>query len=122
MIYAKAAKRFAKTVREVVHDKVEQPWKDIDNELKETLKASEEDMKTVAEMCDGFLFSLTFGGEMADQLARQQGLEEDQIGKFVAVAMMDVVSTALLRAFALGVHAQKAVSEVELLESLAEAE
>lgn len=120
MMYAKAANRFAKSVEEAVKVNGTQPWKDIDDEIKKALQGNDENVKAVAEMCEGFLFSLTFGGEMADQLARQQGLKEDQIGKFVSVAMMDVVSTSLLRAFALGVHCQRSVSEVDLLESLVE--
>lgn len=81
-----------------------------------------ESLKVIARMADGVIVSMVIAQAMLDAENKGSNKSQDEIAKESSMAMMDVVSTVLLRAFALGVHCQKSVSEVELLESLVGAE
>lgn len=122
MTYAKASKNMLKSLEELVPLGPENPWKQVEDELKSSLMGDPENLKVIAQMADGVIVSMVIAQAALDIENKGNGKSQDEIAKESSMVMMDVVSTVLLRAFALGVHCQKSVSEVELLESLVGAE
>lgn len=114
MIYSKAATHFSKALDEMLEVNAEKPWEAIELELKKTLLADQSAMDQVIMMSDGALASLAITSAMAESIKDRK--EQDVLAK---TWMLEVVSAIILRAFAMGVHCQKAVAEVETLETLA---
>ena len=113
MIYSKAAAHFSKALEEMVDVNAEKPWEEIETELKKAIMGDKTALEQVALMSDGILFSLSVATAMAKSASEQE--EQERIAR---MGMLDVISTSMLRAFAMGVHCQKAVAEVETLETL----
>jgi hypothetical protein len=118
MTYAKASKNIYKSIEETIDKSSLEPWKDIDTELKTALLDDASNMKVIAMLSDGVIFSMVLAQQVLDSRNAGAGKTEEEIAKESNLVMLDIVSTALLRAFALGVRCQKSVSEVDLLESL----
>lgn len=118
MIYAKASKNILKSLEELVPLGPANPWRQVEDELKASLIGDVENLKVIAQMADGVIVSMVIAQAAMDAENKGSSKSQEKIAEESSMAMMDVVSTVLLRAFALGVHCQKSVSEVELLESL----
>ena len=114
MIYSKAATHFSKALDEMLEVNAQKPWEAIELELKQTLLGDQSAMDQVIMMSDGILASLAITSAMAESVKDRE--EKETLAK---AWMLEVVSASILRAFAMGVHCQKAVAEVETLETLA---
>ena len=117
MAYGKAAAHFTKALNEMIDPNSTTPWANIDEEIKGKLLEDQDAIKHAAAMADGLLVSMSIGMMAIDQMNINDEVERE---KRTSMMMLDIVSTAMLRAFAIGVHCQRVAAEVELLNSLAE--
>ena len=115
MIYSKAAAHISKALEEMIDIDSMRPWDQIEKELKTAIKKDDTAVKHIMMMSDGILASLAIGGTMALNSIKDREEQDKQMH----MAMLDIISTSMLRAFAMGVHCQRAVAEVETLETLA---
>lgn len=113
MSYSKAAAHISKALAEMIDIDSMKPWEKIESELKRAIMKDETAVKHIALMSDGILASLAIGTSMLESIKDSE--EQDKQAHMV---MLDIISTSMLRAFAMGVHCQRAVAEVETLETL----
>lgn len=113
MIYSKAAAHISKALAEMIDMDSMTPWQQIEKELKTTIMKDDTAVKHIAMMSDGILASLAIGTMALNSIKDRE--EQD---KQMHMTMLDIISTSMLRAFAMGVHCQRAVAEVETLETL----
>lgn len=113
MNYSKAAAHIGKALEEMIDIDSMRPWDQIEKELKTAIMKDETAVKHIALMSDGILASLAIGTMALNSIKDRE--EQD---KQMHMAMLDIISTSMLRAFAMGVHCQRAVAEVETLETL----
>lgn len=126
MKYSQAAKHFPKAIEamlgfdpdgneEVTRQGVMDKWGSIELEIQRELKSNPESMSQLALMSEGFMISLSETVDKVSSLPRDEHYETT-----ASLLYLDLITTAIIRAFAIGVHCQRAVSEVELLDSLVE--
>lgn len=113
MIYSKAAAHISKALAEMIDMDSMTPWQQIEKELKTTIMKDDTAVKHIAMMSDGILASLAIGTMALNSIKDRE--EQDKQAHMV---MLDIISTSMLRAFAMGVHCQRVAAEVETLETL----
>lgn len=114
MNYSKAAAHISKALEEMIDIDSMRPWDQIEKELKTAIKKDDTAVKHIAMMSDGILASLAIGGTMALNSIKDREEQDKQMH----MVMLDIISTSMLRAFAMGVHCQRVAAEVETLETL----
>lgn len=117
-MYEKQLTQMSKHIEEMVTDNPEKPWEQIDTAMKSEGAKDKEFLKLISSMASGVIVSMCITEEKV--MNTIEGHTKEEIDMIVTMACTEVVATCLLRAMALGIQAQKAVSEVELLESLAQ--
>lgn len=124
MKYAQAAKYFPKAIEamleldskeKVTREKALGKWNKIDLEIQREFMSNPEAMTQIALMADGFMMSLTETVEKINSLP-----QDDDTYKSASILYLKLITSAIVRSFAIGVHCQREVSEVELLNSLVE--
>lgn len=113
MNYSKAAAHISKALAEMIDMDSMTPWQQIEKELKTTIMKDDTAVKHIAMMSDGILASLAIGTMALNSIKDRE--EQDKQAHMV---MLDIISTSMLRAFAMGVHCQRVAAEVETLETL----
>ena len=121
MNYTAAAKHFSKAVKDMVgedgltDESVSKSWKRIDTEIQSVLMSDLTAMTHIALMTDGFIMGLKEVDRKAIEIP--EGPDKERL---TTLLYFELITTAIIRAFAIGAHCQKAADEVELLNSLAE--
>lgn len=114
MSYSKAATHIGKALAEMIDMDSMTPWQQIEKELKATIMKDDTATNLIMMMSDGILASLSVGALMLESVKDRE--EQDKQAHMV---MLEIISTSMLRAFAMGVHCQRVAAEVETLETLA---
>jgi hypothetical protein len=121
MNYTAAAKHFSKAVEDMVggdsltSEDVMKSWRRIDSEIQRVFMSDLTAMDNLALMTDGFIMGLQDVTKQASSLP--DGADQD---RQIRLLYFELITTAIIRAFAIGAHCQKAADEVELLNSLVE--
>ena len=112
--YAKAADYWFRSLKEIIDPELTEPWAELEQVLQERFIANRDALQSIHNMADGLIVSQALE---ANQIM-QSVPNPDEQNNAINVAMIAMTSTVLLRAFALGVKAQRTADEIGKLEVL----
>lgn len=118
-MYEKQIKQLVKQIEELAAGSdPTKPWDSVDKIMIDEGLKNPEFVKTIALMASGAIVSMCIVEESIMKKAKEDCEVDVQMA--VTNGCSEVIAIVLLRAIALGIRSQQAVSEVELLESLAQ--
>lgn len=114
--YAKAAEYWNNSLEEILDNDRKDPWKNIEEELQCYFLKDKEALDSLLLMSERLMVSMVHEINKIEDTTKGQLRGENYIHKVVIA----VVSTALLRAFAVGAMSQRTYDEIGKLEALLE--
>ena len=112
--YAKAAEYWSNSLEEILGNDLPEPWKNIEEALQLYFMRDKEALSSLHSMTEGVILSLTTEISRISKITKDTSKCDDAI----RVLMLAIVSTALLRAFAVGARSQRTYDEIGKLEAL----
>jgi len=112
--YAKAAEYWSNSLEEILGNDLPEPWKNIEEALQLYFMRDKEAMDSLHSMTEGLILSVKV------EIGRICNTTKDasRCDEAIRVSMLSIVSTALLRAFAVGAISQRTYDEIGKLEAL----